>query len=138
MTKKQTGLDRLEKLGKFIRKGKFPKGQGFHMGVWYMKGGGYAHNCGTAACMGGWAAAMFPKLMKFEDAFKGKFIVYRETDEHSYDALAALFEISGEESEMLFYVVESRPTDHAYHGQRLLDFVAAKRADSTTREEREG
>jgi hypothetical protein len=130
MAKKMTGLDKLEKLGRFIRAGKFAEGNEFHMGTWYEK-----HHCGTVACMGGYATAMFPRDLRLVRDPYGSTIesCTRNPDGYNsdgYDALAETFGITEDESVSLFRPDASRSTDHAYHGQRVLDFVARKRAET--------
>lgn len=145
--KRETGLDRLEKLGRFIRAGEFPKSQGFNMGTWYTKWltPREDNECGTVACMAGWACAMWPGELKLEGVliqYPDRLIRYpvlRSGKYENEEALAKFFEINEDEARQLFLCISKRPTDHAYHGQRVLDFVARKRAQSNaTTEEREG
>jgi hypothetical protein len=127
MAKKMSGLDKLEKLGRFIRAGEFAEGNSFNMASWYDK-----HTCGTSACMGGYAAAMWPSELKFS-FYAGVFmaeIVNNNTGIESYDGLAEFFGINHEESYYLFGPHHGRSADHAFHGQRVLDFVSRKRAEA--------
>ena len=104
------------------------RGHRFDMGFWGNEALAKGASCGTAGCMGGIAAQIWPDRLSLD--FEGQFVSLRDPDgRHSFEALAHILEIPVEDALGLFsfkFGLELQNHDAAYHANRLREYVRRK------------
>ena len=105
------------------------RGHQFDMRFWGNEAMVEGSRCGTAGCMGGIAAQIWPHQMKL--VREGPCVFLSDGDKYGPSALAEILDISERDAADLFgsLHVGEETTNPAYHANRLREYVRRRLAE---------